>query len=452
MTVPSLSLLGSDALHEHILGSVSDGIHVIDLQGRVLIENAASARLLGWCGDCLVGKNGHAAIHHHHADGRLFPVEDCPIFSTLQDGQPREVLDDVFWRQDGSCFPVEYRTAPLRDGQGSIYGVTVVFRDITERKLAARMQAALHGLSTCAHDCDSCATLYPQIERLLGEVLPLRALQVALLDEGSAQLQMAYQGGAEPPAGARGLQPRALQRAWQVVQGVGPCQGSGSAEGAWLGAPLRLGGRIVGALVVEPLEDARPCTEAQVRLLQFAADQLANALERTWREQRLRFQAQYDALTELPNRHLFEDRLQVALGQAGRRREGLALVNIDLDKFKPINDTLGHAAGDALLRHVARRLKHALRQSDTVARVGGDEFVALLQPALRAEEVLAVAEKMRAALAQPFELEGQRVEISGSIGVALYPQHGQDAESLGRSADAAMYRAKRAGSSRVQLA
>ncbi|MFO1253454.1 MAG: GGDEF domain-containing protein, partial [Inhella sp.] len=210
--------------------------------------------------------------------------------------------------------------------------------------------------------------------------------------------------------------------------------------------------RIVGALVVEPLEGARPCTEAQVRLLQFAADQLANALERTRREERLRFQAQYDALTELPNRHLFDDRLQVALGQAGRRREGLALVNIDLDKFKPINDTLGHAAGDALLRHVARRLQHALRQSDTVARVGGDEFVALLQPALRAEEVLAVAEKMRAALAQPFELEGQRVEISGSIGVALYPQHGQDAESLGRSADAAMYRAKRAGSNRVQLA
>ena len=439
------------ALHAHILGSVSDGIHVIDLGGRVLVENAASSQLLGWCGDCLVGKNGHAAIHHHHGDGRLFPVEECPIFATLQDGVAREVLDDVFWRQDGSSFPVEYRTAPLRDEGGQVYGVTVVFRDITERKLAARMQAALHGLSTCAHGCETSAALYPQIERLLAEVMPLDRLHVALLDEGGAQLQCAYLGAGLHPH-AQSLPPDCTQRAWAVVKGLGP---SRSAEGEaceWVGVPLRQGGRVIGALVVEQMNGPRGYGGSDPQLLQFAADQLASALERTQREARLRYQAQYDALTDLPNRSLFDDRLQVALAQAERRGEGLALVFIDLDKFKPVNDTLGHAVGDALLRHVARRLKHALRSSDTVARVGGDEFVALLQPAASAAEVQAVAEKMCAALAQPFALDGQSVSISASIGVALYPHHGRDADALARSADAAMYRAKRAGSNQVQFA
>ena len=235
-----------------------------------------------------------------------------------------------------------------------------------------------------------------------------------------------------------------------MVRGQGPSRG---ATPPWLGAELRHAGQVIGALTVEPPAGARAYGEGDARLLQFAADQLASALERTQREARLRYAAHYDALTDLPNRSLFDDRLRVALAQAERRRERLALVYIDLDKFKPVNDTLGHAVGDALLRQVALRLKQALRASDTVGRIGGDEFVALLQPANQADEIYAVADKMRAVLALPFELNDQRVSISASLGVALYPQHGARLpRRLARSADAAMYRAKRAGSDRVELA
>ncbi|MBT9458519.1 MAG: diguanylate cyclase [Burkholderiaceae bacterium] len=446
----SLPAVPDSALHEHILASVSDGIHVVGMDGRVLIENQASARMLGWCGDCLVGMNGHAAIHHHHGDGRLFPVEDCPIYQTLQDGQAREVLDDAFWRQNGSSFPVEYRTAPLRGPDGRIYGATVVFRDITERRLAERMQAALYGLSTCSHGCDSAGALFPQIERILAEVMPLHRLYISLLDEDGTQLRCHYLGEGRKPS-HKPLQRACTERAWQVVHGSGPCRSAADEPQQWLGSPVRLAGQVIGALVLEQTGE-RAYNDADAHLLQFAADQLAGALERTQREEQLRYQAQYDALTGLPNRSLFADRLNVALGQSERRREGLALAYIDLDKFKPVNDQLGHAVGDELLRLAASRLKHALRSSDTVARVGGDEFVALLQPLGRSGDMLAVAEKMRAALAQPFELEGRQVQISASIGVALYPQHGTDAETLSRNADAAMYRAKRAGSDRVELA
>ncbi len=449
-TLVSIAAVPGSTLHENILASVSDGVHVIGLDGRVLIENQASARMLGWCGDCLVGMNGHAAIHHHHGDGRLFPVEDCPIYLTLQDGCTREVLDDVFWRQDGSSFPVEYRTAPLRDPDGHIYGATVVFRDITERRLAARMQAALYGLSTCSHGCESAGALYPQIERILSEVMPVHRLYISLLDDAGAQLRCRYLGEGRKPS-HKPLQRACTDRAWKVVRGEGPCRSEADAPQQWMGVAVRMGHRVIGALVVEQSGE-RAYSVADAQLLEYAADQLAGALERTQREEQLRYMAQYDALTGLPNRSLFADRLAVALGQSERRREGLALAYIDLDKFKPVNDQLGHAIGDELLRHVAGRLKHALRASDTVARVGGDEFVAMLHPLGDSADALAVAEKMRAALAQTFELDGQRLQISASIGVAIYPQHGKDAETLSRNADAAMYRAKRAGSDRVQLA
>lgn len=292
-------------LHEHIIQSVSDGVHVVDVNGIVLIENAASANMLGWCGDCMVGKHGHREIHHHHADLTEHALADCPIYATIKDGQTRHVRDDVFWRQDGTSFPVEYTTAPLRDNHGVIYGATVVFRDVTALK------------------------------------------------------------------------------------------------------------------------------EAQARLLRMA---------------------QYCPLTDLPNRALFSDRLQLALALAKRNQTKLALLFIDLDEFKPINDTLGHAMGDALLQKAAQRLSGCVRQSDTVARLGGDEFVVLLPVVEGPADALAVAEKIRHALHATFELDGHVVQISASMGVALYPEHGVDELALTHNADVAMYAVKAHGRNGVRLA
>jgi diguanylate cyclase (GGDEF)-like protein/PAS domain S-box-containing protein len=292
-------------LHEHIIQSVSDGVHVVDVNGIVLIENAASAKMLGWCGDCLVGKHGHREIHHHHADLTEHALADCPIYATILDGQTRHIKDDVFWRQDGTSFPVEYTTAPLRDNHGVIYGATVVFRDVTELK------------------------------------------------------------------------------------------------------------------------------EAQARLLRMA---------------------QYCPMTDLPNRALFSDRLQLALAMAKRNQTKLGLLFIDLDEFKPINDTLGHAMGDALLQKAAQRMSGCVRHSDTVARLGGDEFVVLLPVVEGPADALAVAEKIRHALHEAFELDGHVVQISASMGVAIFPDHGVDELALTHSADVAMYAVKAHGRNGVRLA
>ena len=164
-------------------------------------------------------------------------------------------------------------------------------------------------------------------------------------------------------------------------------------------------------------------------------------------EERIQRVAHHDSLTGLPNRLLFVDRLQQAISFAKRDARQFALLYLDLDKFKPVNDSLGHAAGDEMLRAVADRIRGQVRESDTVARVGGDEFTVILPDIAKRDEAEIVARKIIAALGAPFRI-GQNacsVEIGSSIGIAIYPADGRDTDTLVSSADAAMYSAKQAG-------
>jgi len=179
----------------------------------------------------------------------------------------------------------------------------------------------------------------------------------------------------------------------------------------------------------------------------------SNIDARKLEEARMRRMAHEDALTGLPNRVLLGDRLRQAIRTAGRDGHKVAVIYFDLDKFKPVNDTYGHAVGDRLLQLVARRLRAGLRESDTLARIGGDEFVVLLPRCESIDDAAVVADNILAQLNQPFEDQDQDQalthHISGSLGIALYPDHGLDADALLRSADLAMYDAKSHGRSRV---
>jgi diguanylate cyclase (GGDEF)-like protein/PAS domain S-box-containing protein len=168
-------------------------------------------------------------------------------------------------------------------------------------------------------------------------------------------------------------------------------------------------------------------------------------------ESQIVYQAYHDALTDLPNRLLFHDRLTQALAQARRHAHGLAVLYMDLDQFKLVNDTLGHSAGDRLLQELAERLTRAVRAEDTVARAGGDEFTILLPHIFKADDAARVAQNILAAAAVPVEIEDQRIFLTTSIGISIFPADGYDAEGLLTSADIAMYRAKDLGRNGYQL-
>ncbi len=171
--------------------------------------------------------------------------------------------------------------------------------------------------------------------------------------------------------------------------------------------------------------------------------------ERKATEERIRHMAQHDALTNLPNRALFSDRLQHELVAAKRNRERFALIFLDLDNFKPINDNHGHGMGDRLLQAVARRLEESIRASDTAGRIGGDEFIILLPKLHLAEDALNLAEKIRLNLQRPFAIDEHELNISCSLGIAIYPENGSDEVTLTKSADQALYRAKEEGRNKV---
>lgn len=162
-------------------------------------------------------------------------------------------------------------------------------------------------------------------------------------------------------------------------------------------------------------------------------------------QERIQHLAFYDALTDLPNRSLLMDRLEHQMVLARREKSGLVLMFLDLDRFKEVNDTLGHSAGDALLQAVAHKLQAQVRKSDTVARVGGDEFVILLGAPATQDEIARIAGQLIAVANEPLELRGQTAQVGLSIGIAVYPEDGQTPSSLVKSADSAMYAAKKAG-------
>lgn len=204
-------------------------------------------------------------------------------------------------------------------------------------------------------------------------------------------------------------------------------------------------------LIIVFLENSVPAGSGslQQELLQSASRLVSLARDHGYMHERLLHEARHDGLTGLPNRTVAEDRLEQALARADRRRKLFAVFCIDLDGFKAINDELGHETGDKLLQIVSTRLKSRVRHSDTLARVGGDEFMAVIEDCSGGPAAHAVAQSLLSALQEPVALDNQQLKISGSIGVAMYPVDGTNASQLRRNADQAMYRAKSRGGGQI---
>ncbi|WP_353188195.1 diguanylate cyclase [Pseudomonas sp.] len=424
-----------------------DAVCAVDKQGRFVFVSAACERIFGYTPDELIGRSMIELVHPADRQRTLAAAGE------IMSGDPKHNFENRYLRKDGSVAHISWSARWSEVDQLRI----AVARDITERKQAESRQAALYAISEAAHAAEDLLALFKRVHLLIGEWLPALNFSVALYDENCGQLNFPYHVDdhelqPEQPGTVIGRLCAQVIRSGQPML-LTPDSADATPDFAellaeqnapcWLGVPLSSKNGTIGALIVKSLAGGERYTEQDKELLQYVCAQVATAIERQQLHARLKRMAQYDQLTQLPNRELLRDRLRAALAHARAVHGHMALLYVDLDRFKQVNDTHGHAVGDMLLQTVANRLKGCVRETDTVARIGGDEFVVLLHSVHAAEDADSVAGKIRQVLAQPMRLDGHDLRIEPSIGVARFPEHGEEEQQLFRHADQAMYAAKR---------
>lgn len=380
-----------------ILEGLPDAVVVADHDGRIVFVNALAEELFRYPRDELLGQPVETlwpprVRERYTRNMALYFATEHPLrFSTLAWGL----------RRDGSEFMGEMTWGVVETTAGSL--LLAVGRDISERRAAEARLRAVATLGERALVGADPAELASTTTELLQRLLPVHGAQIRLID-GSVLAQRGQQAesGMRVPIGT---------------------------EDELLLAPRR------------------ELSDEELSFVRAIANTLAAALARLRDEERTRHEAVHDPLTGLANRTLLRDRLEHALARSQRERGATAVLFVDLDNFKRVNDTYGHATGDAVLVEIARRLQSAVRPGDTIARLGGDEFVAVCEE-IDADAACAVGRRLQQAIRRPFVAGGAEHRVSASIGVAI----GDSApDALLAEADAATYRAKAAGRARVEL-
>ena len=423
ITAAHLARLAMEDREERIrllLESTAEAIYGTDTQGTCTFVNTACVHILGYAeASELVGKPIHALIHHHYPDGRNYPREECRAYAAYVHNRPMHVDDEVFWRKDGTSFPVEYWAHPMQQ-RGEAVGAVVTFFDVSERREAeARLRQsgavfdhAVEGIAITDPEVNIVA-VNPAFSRITGYS------EAEVLGRNPRLLQSGRHDNAF------------YEDMWSKLNSSDHWQGE-----IW---NRRKNGEIFAELL--SISTIRDKNGRIVNYVSIFSDitrlkQFESELER---------RAHYDPLTDLPNRLLLDSRLEHAMQHGHRHGHQVAVLFMDLDRFKTINDTLGHPMGDALLQGFAQRLTKRLRGEDTIARLGGDEFIVLLENLRHPDQAALVARDILALMQPPFQLGSQEVFVSTSIGISLFPGDGDTVEELIKHADTALYQAKEQG-------
>ncbi|MGH8687368.1 MAG: diguanylate cyclase domain-containing protein [Burkholderiales bacterium] len=408
----------SDALWASLAETANDLLWSVDLEGRWTYVNPAAARRIYGCDPAeMLGRPMHDSAV------AALRARDAGVLARVLAGQSVFDHETRHERRDGTGINLSFNAVPLRDRAGAVLGATGTARDITaERAASAALQETVEKL------------------RLAVDVAELKYWE---WDRETGRLQW----GSDPLPGAAGGRVAQWTEYRELVHPDDRESYLAKIETAWQSGgtcvnEYRLAGRDGRMRWVSSHGMALPDGSGRLtRMIGVSQD----ITERKRREEEARFLAYHDTLTGLPNRRLLDDRLAQALHLAQRRDVRLAVMLVDLDEFKLVNDRYGHRTGDAVLREAARRLAACVRKADTLARQGGDEFVVVIPELAPQADGRIVADKILRALEMPLEADGAALRIGASVGISLYPDDARDGEALLRNADAAMYRAKQSG-------
>jgi diguanylate cyclase (GGDEF)-like protein/PAS domain S-box-containing protein len=415
-------LLESERFYRHVIDSTVDGFFMIDAQRRFVEVNEKLCELFGYAREEFLGRTP------------LDFITDESRAELIAQMQRIETTDHRRYqltarRKDGSSFPILLNNTTHRNSHGEVVGSFGFITDLTP--IVAAQQAVADSERELRRILESMQDTYYRTD-VDGKLVRLST--------GVQQML--------------GFEPEELIGRKLADMYVDP-----EGRSAFLAALQSGGGKVSGYEAALRHKDGHPVwvltnaqyvLDAQGKVIGVEGT-TRDISERKVAQERIDFLAHHDPLTELPNRLLFTDRFERAVKHGKRAGTRTALLFVDLDRFKPINDSHGHAVGDVVLREVAQRLQACVRGTDTVSRQGGDEFMMILTDLRGGEAAAQVAEKVLAALARPFHVERLAMSLGASIGIVLSPDDGEEFDDLLRKADAAMYCAKRAGGNRFSF-
>jgi diguanylate cyclase (GGDEF)-like protein/PAS domain S-box-containing protein len=422
-----------------ILDSALDCIITVDHEGRILEFNAAARRVFGYTRAEVLGREvADKLVPPQLRDELRRRLRDFVVSGESPDlGRRRE---GVAMRADGSLFPVEVVVAPAYV-KGRVL-LTAYIRDLTERRRLERMAEARYRATQALAESLSLMEAAHLVLEAIGQGLGWDEAYLWSAGEDARLTATASWAWGGSPASGRPPEELAREvlesRRSLWVEAEAP-----PAEGAAVAVPVRGGGRLLGVIEARASRP-QPREDDWLHALEEIGGQVGFFMRRH-AETDLQRLARYDSLTGLPNRAFFLETVERTLSRAERRRGRAALVFVDLDGFKAVNDRLGHAAGDQVLQTTAERLRAGTRRADLVARIGGDEFTVLVQDLARADDAALVARGLLERLARPCSVQNHEIPMGASAGIAVYPEDGGDADTLLRHADLAMYRAKAEG-------
>ncbi len=411
------ALRQSEEKYRTILESIEEGYYEVDLAGNFTFFNDSLCRSLGYSKEELMGMNNRQYTDRENAR-KLFHAFN-QVYRT---GIPGRGFDHEIIRKDGTQRYVEGSISLQKDSSGDPIGFRGIVRDITERKQFERiLQQERETFFSILQKEPYGALLINTDETFLyinPEFTAITGYTIKDVPDGREWFRKAY-----PDPEYR----HKIIAMWKED------------------IPSRKGVDRVWSVA---------CKDGEVKEIEFKLTflddgrvivMLSDVTERKRTEEELAYKATHDLLTGLPNRMLLRDRFSVAMAQAQRVGKKLAVIFLDLDRFKEVNDTLGHDAGDRLLDAVGNRLIDLVRKTDTVARIGGDEFLLLVPNIDQVEDVIDIAQKVLDALRESFIVDGHKISITASIGIAIYPDDGTDVDTLVSRADKAMYEVKQRG-------
>jgi diguanylate cyclase (GGDEF)-like protein/PAS domain S-box-containing protein len=443
-----------------IAENVGDLVALVDTEGR-RIYNSPSYRTLFRNEEIQPDTDSFKEIHPDDREHVKTVFRDTVRTGVGQRTEFRFLL------RDGSVHYIESEARVIRDPAGTVTKVVLVSRDISERKRAEQREKMEHAVTRVLAESETLAEAIPKVVQTICETLNWDCGARWSMDERRKAICCVETWSVPDPAvvefisEARRItfQPThtgLVRQVWVTgsphwIPDVSRDEGFGRAQ---LAAKAGLHGAfafpvLAGNVTLAVLEffshEIRNPDPSLLQMVRVIGSQIGQFMARKQAEENLLYVATHDTLTGLPNRYMFNQRFAHALQNAQRYRKAMALLFLDLDRFKFINDTLGHPFGDRLLQEVAGRLRLCLRESDTIARFGGDEFVALIEDFAAPGDVVSVAQKILHALRWPFMLEGETSHITASIGISLFPNDGADLAGLLKNADIAIYRAKEQG-------